>query len=755
MKKGNRLQFIGVVVFIALFYTHSSGQYRAFPQAVDFPNTIKPSHVTQQQMNNSITSFYESWKTDLLRDAESTTGGYYIYAPGTNTTQDALTVSEAHGYAMIIAVLMAGYDPEAQDIFDGLFKMKRVHHSTRTPYLMSWQITGRSNSHENIGDRHETATDGDLDMAYALLLAHYQWGSNGSINYLQEAKNSIAAIRDFDMSHSTNRLKLGSWARYTDEHETNTRSSDWMPAFFRNFKEHDNHRIWDDGISTIYSIFNAVRHSTTGLVPDFVVGHNPVPASAYFLETRYDGDYHNNACRVPWRMAQDYIHFGAQESKNAMTRMMDFFLESTGGDPGNIKNGYLLNGTPTRDDRWGPWRSYLSPIMVGAMIDPKYQSFLNQGWDLMNRWNSQDGYYSSTINLLCMLLISGNWWNPHMPGAPDGYMLSTNSRGGTVSVSPERSIYEPGTQVQLTAAPNSGNTFTGWTGDISSSENPVTITINSNMSVIANFSREDGGDIEPDNLVMLADWGADSDNLGSAIDTGSSIVSGGVAEMSYSIVPRPDSSSWPWAEMTASFDNDFTGLSKVTLVYRSTNSFDVALGMPGFLDDGTAHRKTLNASSSWSTVEIPISEFEQPSWVANKTTLSTNNIEVLTILPIRNDTRQTNGTIEIQSIVFDGVSWATSITAKKSKNLDRMFSGASVNIRNNMLELQVNEPGRYSLTLNQLNGRRAANYANEYFSAGSHFIPFNSNSLTPGVYLLNLRKEGNVSLGKVKRVLIR
>ena len=40
-----------------------------------------------------------------------------------------------------------------------------------------------------------SATDGDMDIAYSLLLANEQWGSNGKINYLKEAQLMIAAIK--------------------------------------------------------------------------------------------------------------------------------------------------------------------------------------------------------------------------------------------------------------------------------------------------------------------------------------------------------------------------------------------------------------------------------------------------------------------------------------------------------------------------------------------------------------------------------
>ncbi|WP_281361152.1 hypothetical protein [Kroppenstedtia pulmonis] len=51
-----------------------------------------------------------------------------------------------------------------------------------------------------------------MDIAYALLLANKQWGSNKGINYLAEGKKVIQAILEKDVNHREWTLKLGDWA---------------------------------------------------------------------------------------------------------------------------------------------------------------------------------------------------------------------------------------------------------------------------------------------------------------------------------------------------------------------------------------------------------------------------------------------------------------------------------------------------------------------------------------------------------------
>ena len=68
------------------------------------------------------------------------------------------------------------------------------------------------------------------------------------------------------------------------------------------------------------------------------------------------------------------------------------------------------------------------------------------------------------------------------------YSLSVTSAHGTVTKAPDQASYDHGTSVQLTAAPATGYTFVNWTGDVTSSENPVTLTMDGPKSVTANYS---------------------------------------------------------------------------------------------------------------------------------------------------------------------------------------------------------------------------------------------------------------------------
>src|SRR5262249_61395815 len=169
-----------------------SGANRPFPQNLTYPGCIKPNNITQTDMNNSVKSHYDHWKKSYVRQSNGVTpgGGYYVFMKGTGGSGNEITTSEAHGYGMIIFALMAGYDSQAKQYFDGMFNMFDKHRSKNNPNNMSWMI----DKSELCSKDQDSATDGEMYIAYALLLAHHQWGSVGNIDYFSQAQKIITHV---------------------------------------------------------------------------------------------------------------------------------------------------------------------------------------------------------------------------------------------------------------------------------------------------------------------------------------------------------------------------------------------------------------------------------------------------------------------------------------------------------------------------------------------------------------------------------
>jgi hypothetical protein len=64
------------------------------------------------------------------------------------------------------------------------------------------------------------------------------------------------------------------------------------------------------------------------------------------------------------------------------------------------------------------------------------------------------------------------------------------SEGGTTDPAPGPYSLDGGKRVTVTAQPDSGHRFSGWSGDVLGSENPITVVMDKDKSITANFIRE-------------------------------------------------------------------------------------------------------------------------------------------------------------------------------------------------------------------------------------------------------------------------
>jgi hypothetical protein len=59
--------------------------------------------------------------------------------------------------------------------------------------------------------------------------------------------------------------------------------------------------------------------------------------------------------------------------------------------------------------------------------------------------------------------------------------------GGSISKNPNQTSYTPNSSVLLTATPDAGFAFSGWSGDVTGSANPLTVLMDTNKSIAASF----------------------------------------------------------------------------------------------------------------------------------------------------------------------------------------------------------------------------------------------------------------------------
>ena len=370
----------------------------SFPQHIAYPLThIRPNNYTQSVMDNDVKNLYDYWKQKYLLDAGIDKNKNQMY----RISYDGDTVSEGQGYGMIITAIMAGYDVDAKNIFDGLWYYSRNNPSEINSNFMDWSL--------NDTGGNDSAFDGDTDIAYALLIADKQWGSNSIINYKTEALKIINAIRNELISDITYLPFLGDWVDKNDTVYNNvSRPSDFMLANFRAFDNLIEDEDWEDNIISacqtklIYLQENFSQE--TGLIPDFIV--NGDPAIEEVLECENDGKYFYNSCRVPLRIGVDALLSNDSVSKEIALKISDWVKYSTGGNIDLFYAGYNLNGTAFANYSE---TSFTAPIGVAAMC-AEQQTWLNHIYASV-RTKRTGTYYEDTLNLISILIMTGNFWD--------------------------------------------------------------------------------------------------------------------------------------------------------------------------------------------------------------------------------------------------------------------------------------------------------------------------------------------------------
>lgn len=368
---------------------------------------IRPSQ-SSAAMDAVLTKQYDAWKAARVVPVPSIVADGYAVKFSDSAY---LTVSEGMGYGMLLAVLFAGHDADAQQLFDGLLAVVRRRHAHAIvpfdrggKYLMDWRLNANGTS---AGDGWN-AMDGDLDIAMALLMAHKQWGNSGRWDYLQQARHTIAALKSWCMARDGTTKGLAK--------PNVSRTSDYMIGHFRAFQAATGDHFWNTAIDRAYHLadrMQTVYSAGVGLMPDFVVGTDtatPHPSPGFMGDgNRNENRFWWNACRNPWRYASDYVLSADDRWKAVTSRMAGFFhkkVAAAGGDVTVIGTGYDLDGTLATG---GNSAAFMAPIMVGGCVDESYQSLVDGLW----KWNATHlttGYYDGEIQLLSMVVAAGNWW---------------------------------------------------------------------------------------------------------------------------------------------------------------------------------------------------------------------------------------------------------------------------------------------------------------------------------------------------------
>ena len=379
----------GIVMNPPSSYTQNASSTAAFPypQGHALPNCTFPTYNT-----DIVETAYQNWKTKFF-------DGTKVIRPENGGD----TVSEGIGYGMLIGVFM-----NDKSMFDTLWSYAKSKFDGN--HLMTWcQGTGQSGSCNSSG----SATDGDEDMAYALLMASKQW-SGGT--YASDATTLIGNIYTHEVSG--NILLPGDSFGSSGLNELDP--SYFAPSYYRAFANVDTGHDWMGVLSECYTIL-AMAQGSDGLVPNWV---NQSGAGVTVSNSMVDPYFGYDACRIPFRVALDYCINGSVAPAEAQTYVgliSSFYSsKSTASSLSGIADGYTttgMNPTGTLGD-YVAGMAFTGPAGVAAMAagdnplrDISYLTVKAETTSNAMNVNGTFTYFHASWGVLSLMAMSGNFWD--------------------------------------------------------------------------------------------------------------------------------------------------------------------------------------------------------------------------------------------------------------------------------------------------------------------------------------------------------
>ena len=402
MERQNIQKFLRMFVFIILFFipfvVFAGTANYPFPIDSDYANGIRITSYNPTTLQN----LYNTWKNRYVVTASP---GQRVISPEPINGVTNRTVSEGIGYGMLLAVYFAD-----QTLFDNLWAFKVARSSGKTTQLMPWVI---ENDGITIVDPN-SASDADFDIAFALLMAHYQWGSGGTYNYQSLALTEIQRCRQYDINTGTNSVRPGdAW-------------NDWgypsyyFPAFFRVFGQYEGgsyQTTWNNVVNRCLQNINTNRNTSSGLVGEIC----NVDTGARRYDNPCSGGcdgtlYKYNSCRVPWRYATDWLWHGntTDSSGNEVNLLASFW---NGRAPADVRDGYRINDNSVQGSVNNA--CFVGPAGCSLQYSNTYQSRLTDYYTRTLSFDVNESYYNGTLQILTLLLMTGNFHNLRSFGSPE------------------------------------------------------------------------------------------------------------------------------------------------------------------------------------------------------------------------------------------------------------------------------------------------------------------------------------------------
>lgn len=319
---------------------------------------------------------------DYLRESWETYKRVYVAEPGyvlDRTRGDGEAISEGQGYALMRAAWMCDLPA-----FERTFRW--VEATLRRPDgLYSWAWSARTGA---LIDSN-TATDGDEEIAFALILAAHAFGRP---EYESRARELLVAIRTHEAIEVPGGWfpVAGNWA--VAERIVNL--SYFLPYAYPDFARVDPEGRWELALDTGYALLERVlQQPGVVLPPDFMVVTEDGAVAPLPEHSRLGRDFSFDAMRLYFRVALDCALHRRPQACDGPLRA-DALVEMLRRD-GAIYTRYATSGKPLGADQSLSFYGAVLPLL--AQQAPDFARHLRAGKlslpDLQAISDHPDRYY--------------------------------------------------------------------------------------------------------------------------------------------------------------------------------------------------------------------------------------------------------------------------------------------------------------------------------------------------------------------------
>ncbi len=425
---------------------------------------IYPDSATVQDLFNAFTwERYQIWKQNYIIEGDNACGA------GTARvhTDPPETVSEGQGYGIAISAAIGD-----KALFDELWNFVR-HYRSEQLYcgLMGWMWQGTGDCQPldqlaTTGGNHDSAFDGDVDIAIGLVFAALQWPeyTDAATDWLVRMEGEINTKYDKNGNYPT---KGDSWDKNCEsgthcDYDPGTNSEVFMdyypPGYFRVFGDflaahppssgaqaangQTHHDFWYETAQTIYNLVEKC-YDQAGLNPGLMgdSGNITAPCSAVGGGQPYewgrslwrigiDAAWFGDNTSLPENAPNSSTHYGPKSQMQAkIDNSQEFYnnfykknpVEANANRFSSICDNLDPSGTVTNCDSAYGHNSYTVNLAMCS-----YVSLFDDGGattsdirreaieESVSTTVENDRYFQESLGVYSILFLTGNFPNPMM-----------------------------------------------------------------------------------------------------------------------------------------------------------------------------------------------------------------------------------------------------------------------------------------------------------------------------------------------------